>query len=625
MGGAIEARRIRALSVPILGFALLLVVAVTAIIVKAEQDSAANWVRHTFAVESLINRVQSLVADAESGQRGYLITGRESYRESYDGALRMMPGEWAALQAEIGSSPDSNHNDSQRRNFGALKRALDDKLAELSETVALRKNGEGGKALAVLSTDAGLQSMQKIRDSIETMRVEEERIHHDRAQRVRTTGQLAQRILIGAVFVILVLAYLLLRDARRRIDAVQHSNSLLAAEIEERAAAEGRIRQLMKIQAIGQLTGGIAHDFNNMLTVVIGSLDMARRRLKGDEAPAVARGIENAMSGATRAAALTARLLAFARQQPLEPAVVDANKLVSGMSELLHSTIGGNIQIETVLAGGLWKIFADPGQIENAIVNLGVNARDAMPDGGRLTIETSNTALDEDYVRAHAEVSAGQFVLVAVTDTGTGMAPDVVERALEPFFTTKGVGAGSGLGLSQVYGFVKQSAGHLKIYSEPGHGTSVKMYFPRFFGPEMADGPRTVVEAVQPGSAGETILVVEDEPDVRRVSVEALRQFGYTVFEAGSPGEALEHFASGGAVSLLFTDIVMPGMTGRQLADIAVRQQPGLRVLFTTGYTRNAIVHNGMIDPGTNFLAKPFTLDQLARKVREVLEQPLRD
>ena len=392
-------------------------------------------------------------------------------------------------------------------------------------------------------------------------------------------------------------------------------------EMRERAAAEAQVRQLQKMEAVGQLTGGIAHDFNNMLAVVTGSLDLAKRRLGSGDADRALRGIENAEEGARRAAQLTARLLAFSRQTALEPQVVDANKLVGGMSELLRRSLGEGVRVETVLAGGLWRTHADPGQLENALLNLCVNARDAMPEGGKLTIETANCHLDDAYAGSHAEVSPGQYVLVAVTDTGTGMPPEVAAHAFDPFYTTKGVGKGTGLGLSQVYGFVKQSGGHVKIYSEPGQGTTVKVYLPRRFGADAA-----VADAQPPfgelprARDGEVVLVVEDEAAVRHVSVDALRELGYTVVQASDANQALGALAVQPRVDLLFTDIVMPEMNGRRLADEALRLLPGLRVLFTTGYTRNAVVHNGTLDPGVALLPKPFMVEQLARKVRAVLD-----
>ena len=373
------------------------------------------------------------------------------------------------------------------------------------------------------------------------------------------------------------------------------------------------------MEAVGQLMGGIAHDFNNMLAIVIGSLELARRRLAGTEHPAVLKCIDNAIEGANRAATLTARLLAFSRQQPLEPRVIDVNKLAGGMSELLQRSIGEAIHIETVLAGGLWKVLVDPAQLESAIVNLAVNARDAMPDGGKLTIETQNAELDERYAAAHSEVVAGQYVVISVTDSGAGMSREVMERAFDPFFTTKGPGQGTGLGLSQVFGFVKQSSGHIKLYSEVGHGTTVKIYLPRHRGESPVAAEEASPSALPKGTADTIILVVEDEAGVRKMTVDAIRELGYAAISAQTPREALQQLESHPDVALLFTDIVMPEMNGRELSDMALARQPNLKVLYTTGYTRNAVVHNGVLDAGTALIQKPFTLEQLALKLRQVL------
>ena len=385
------------------------------------------------------------------------------------------------------------------------------------------------------------------------------------------------------------------------------------------AAAEDALRQAQKMEAVGQLTGGVAHDFNNMLAVIMGSLDLLTRRV-GVEDPRSKRYLDAAMDGAKRAAALTQRLLAFSRQQPLRPEAINVNRLVSGMSDLLRHSIGAGIRLETVLAGGLWNVNADPNQLENVILNLGVNARDAMPDGGRLTIETQNAHLDARYVAGQPGLPEGQYVLIAVTDTGTGMTPDIIAKAFDPFFTTKETGKGTGLGLSQVYGFVKQSGGHVKIYSEPGEGTTVKIYLPRIIAMADADdvdrnyGPMT-------GEAQEIILVVDDEAAVRQFSVDALNELGYRVLEADGYAGALRVIEQQPGIALLFTDIVMPDANGRKLADDARMLRPDLKVLYTSGYTRNAVVHNGVVDPGVELIGKPFTVDQLAAKVREILDQ----
>ncbi len=385
-----------------------------------------------------------------------------------------------------------------------------------------------------------------------------------------------------------------------------------------RQDAEQQVRQLQKMEAIGHLSGGIAHDFNNMLAIVMSALSMMERRLaKGEKDYEKYLGM--AREGAMRAANLTKRLLAFSRQQALAPIPVDANKLVSGMSDLLRRTLGTSIQLETVLAGGVWLIHVDSNQLESAILNLALNARDAMGEEGRLTIETANYLLDESYSRQHNDVPPGQYVLIAITDNGTGMTPEVLGRAFDPFFTTKEVGKGTGLGLSMVYGFVKQSGGHVKIYSELGQGTTIKVYLPRFYGTEEVAAEQDKAAAPKSDGEGQLILVVEDEDSVRLLTGDSLRELGYKVVEANSAAAALRTLDANPEIALLFTDIVMPDMNGRKLADEAVKRRPGLRVIYTTGFTRNAVVHNGVLDPGVNFLPKPFTLQQLGEKIREVL------
>jgi len=387
--------------------------------------------------------------------------------------------------------------------------------------------------------------------------------------------------------------------------------------------AEEALRQAQKMEAIGRLTGGVAHDFKNLLQVILGNLDALRRQL-GDgtiQKDDIRRFSDAAVRGAERAATLTQRLLAFSRRQPLQPQPLEVNKLVTGMSDLLRRTLGESITTETVLAGGLWRISADANQLESALLNLAVNARDAMRRGGKLTIETANTHLDEAYAAAHDEVKAGQYVMVAVTDTGIGMTKEVLAKAFDPFFTTKDIGQGTGLGLSQVYGFVKQSGGHVKIYSESGEGTTVRLYLPRL--PAGADDVADAAPAqrIRAGLLSEVILVVEDDEDVRVNTVEMLRELGYGVLEAADGRAALRLLESNPDVRLLFTDVGLPGgLNGRQLADAALQRHPGLKLLFTTGYARNAIVHHGRLDPGLELLVKPFTYAALAAKIRSVLE-----
>ena len=387
--------------------------------------------------------------------------------------------------------------------------------------------------------------------------------------------------------------------------------------------AQEQLAQAQKMEGIGQLTGGVAHDFNNLLTIIVGNLETIQRALTAGGAldpDRLARAVDYAMRGAERAASLTQRLLAFSRRQPLDPKPVDVGRLVTGMSELLRRSLGEQIAIETVLAGGLWRVLVDANQLEVSILNLAVNARDAMPDGGKLTIETANTLLDESYAALQSEVVPGQYVVVSITDTGVGMSREVQTRAFEPFYTTKDIGQGTGLGLSQVYGFVKQSGGHVKIYSESGMGTTVKLYLPRLLTDEAAAEPEVVAHA--PRSVGaETILVVEDDADVRAHSTGILRELGYTVLEAPIASVGLQLLERHPEIRLLFTDVGLPGgMNGRQLADAARQLRPDLKVLFTTGYARNAIVHDGRLDPGVALITKPFTYSGLAAKLGDMLD-----
>ncbi|MFZ0070110.1 MAG: ATP-binding protein [Xanthobacteraceae bacterium] len=399
---------------------------------------------------------------------------------------------------------------------------------------------------------------------------------------------------------------------------LRHAHAELENQTAQRLEAEERLRQSHKLEAVGQLTGGVAHDFNNLLTIIIGNLEIAQQNLNSwskDAEDYVRRAIANAMGGARRATALTQRLLAFARRQPLAPTPINVNSLVLSLSEFIRRTLGEDIELEVVGSGGLWQVEADQPELESAVLNLVVNARDAMPNGGKLSVETSNAFLDETYCRDYLDVLSGQYVLIAVTDTGKGMDKETRNRAFEPFFTTKEAGQGTGLGLSQVYGFVKQSRGHVKIYSEPGEGTTVKIYLPHL----MRDAPQAAPPPLEvPGAkSGETILVVEDDPDVRSYVVEVLRQLKYRVLEAKDAPSAL---AMSGPVDLLLTDVVLPKMNGRLLSDAMRVQQPNLRVLFMTGYSRNAIVHQGRLDPGVDLIQKPLSQAMLAAKVRAVLD-----
>ncbi|WP_292659461.1 CHASE3 domain-containing protein, partial [Mesorhizobium sp.] len=583
-----------------------------------EQRANRAAAREAIEYQQLLSGLLSLAQEAESGQRGYLLTGEKSYLEPYRSAVGAIPGQLAHIDSL--TAPD----DQLVQPINHIKDALSQKQAELAETIALYDQGNATKALDLIRSGQGKAVMDEIRTSMDTVRrisaaaVAARDAHTDQVEAWLRIGSLA------ALLAIFLLAGYAIRESRRRFrevavaqDELVRKNVALGKEIETREKAESQIRQMHKMEAVGQLTGGIAHDFNNMLAVIISAMNLAQRKLARGEHD-IAQFIDAAIDAATRAANLTARLLAFSRQQPLAPQIVDANRLLTGMSDLIRRALGETIRIETVLAGGLWKTHADPSQIENAVLNLAVNARDAMGDDGKLTIETANSHLDDSYAAAHAEVAAGQYVMIAVSDTGSGMTPDVIAKAFEPFFTTKAVNKGTGLGLSQVFGFVKQSGGHVNIYSEPGEGTTIKIYLPRYFG---AEEPAVTTRRGDNTAAPvtETILVVEDDARVRVSTTEAIRELGYTVIHAASGEEALQKLAENPNVALLFTDIVMPVMNGRKLAEEAVARMPLLKVIFTTGFTRNAVVHNGVLDHDVHFLAKPFTIEQLAAKLRDVL------
>jgi PAS domain S-box-containing protein len=386
-------------------------------------------------------------------------------------------------------------------------------------------------------------------------------------------------------------------------------------DITDKIAADEHLRQAQKMETIGQLTGGIAHDFNNILTVITGTIEILEEGVAGDpELAAIARMIDEA---ALRGAELTQHLLAFARRQPLQPRITDVNTLIVDAAKLLRPTLGEHIEIESAFADDAWPALVDPSQLTAALINLAVNARDAMPNGGKLVLETGNVQLDDSYARKYDEVVPGSYVMVAVSDTGHGIPAAIRDKVFEPFFTTKGTGKGTGLGLSMVYGFVKQSNGHIEIYSEEGYGTAIKLYLPRAGGqPE----PAAVQAATALEGGTETILVVEDDPMVRTYVATQLSGLGYTTLVAGDATEALEYIDGVKNFDLLFTDVIMPGaMNGRELADEAVRRRPALKVLFTSGYTEDAIVHHGRLDPGVLLLAKPYRKSDLARMVRVAL------
>ena len=544
-----------------------------------------------------LNLVFNALLNAETGQRGYLLTGNSEYLEPYRYGVTSVDS--GLREIEILSGDKDGELD-------RLRELSREKLSELSETINLHDANKRDEALSLVNQNIGKHVMDQIREIVSRRLSRQDQQIDAQFQINERLGSYLRGGALGAALILSLLALATVQQLRRRLDQIR--------------ATQDQLRQAQKMEAVGQLAAGLAHDFNNMLAVIVNNANLAKRLLDRGETNVV-RFLDGALEGAERAATLTRRLLAFSRQQPLSPAQIDPNKLVASMAELLRRTLGKNIRLETVLAGGVWLIHVDPAQLESAILNLALNARDAMPNGGNLTIETSNAFLDEEYSSRHIGIRTGQYVLIAITDTGVGMGSEVAARAFDPFFTTKPQGKGTGLGLSQVHGFTLQSSGHVKIYSEVGRGTTIKIYFPRHCGGANTQTIKSISTEATPRGNNETILVVEDEEHVRKITVDTLIELGYRVMQADGAGSALSQLDGTLQVDLLFTDVVMPDKSGRELADEACKRWPGLKVLFTTGFTRNAVVHNGILDRGVDMIVKPYSISQLARKLREILDR----
>ncbi|HEY5081807.1 MAG TPA: CHASE3 domain-containing protein [Bauldia sp.] len=617
-------RNARALLVA--GFSLVLLALVAAIVIVIRSGEAEDLVEHTLEVRQVAQNLFIFIEDAETAERGYLLTADEHYLDLYNVELPQIPALFDQLRTMTAD------NVVQQTELGRLKPLMDAKLEFVRHILELARSGQHDAAVEEVRTNRGRQLMLDLRASVRAIVTEERSLLPPReaaTDRLRAWLLVFIGVCLGTA---LLLTAALGRSTQYYIAQLRQRTGELLSEASLRQQTEETLRQSQKLELVGQLTGGIAHDFNNLLTIIIGNLDTLKRRLSAPSAEQVAAlkeslgaPIELALKGARSAAQLTHRLLAYARRQPLEPTRLDLNRLVSTMSDLLTRTLGESINVETVLAGGLWRTFADANQVENALLNLAINARDAMKDGGRLTIETANSFLDDAYAARFGDVKPGQYVLLSVTDTGVGIPTEVMERVFEPFFTTKGDGEGSGLGLAMVHGFVKQTDGHVRIYSEVGQGTSVKIYLPRLLdAEEVLAAPAekiTTVSAARGAQPEETILVVEDNVGVRQYATDALKEMGYRVLEVGDADGALRIVDGGGRIDLLFTDVVLPGgMNGRELAAKVAKRRPRLPVLFTTGYTRNAIVHHGRLDANVRLLGKPYTLQDLAQKVREILD-----
>ena len=646
-----------------------------------KEQAFTDWVQHTLEVEVRLTDLLALAQDAETGQRGYLLTGDETYLAPWQHAQYQAPKVFATVAELVRDNP------AQQRILAALHISLEAKFAELAETVRLRQSGSAAEAATLVATSRGQALMEEVRAWLAAMRVEEERLLVERTRNMKWARDLLPRAIalagLFALFCIglwtqgvradtralqaanqrvletnaglehaieertrslvtsmdaeaqLILAEVTARQAaeevlRRSHDALEEkvaertrelidANARLRTAAEERERIEEALRQSNKMEAIGQLTGGIAHDFNNMLAGISGSLELIRTRAAQGRPAEFGRYIETALASTNRAAALTHRLLAFARRQTLDPKPTNLNQLVDGMEELFSRTVGPSIQIEIKLANELWATLCDPHQLESALLNLVINARDAMPHGGQLVIETADTTIP-DRRRVPRDVPLnnlppGDYVALSVIDTGTGMAPEVLARAFDPFFTTKPLGQGTGLGLSMIHGFVEQSGGQVHLHSKQGKGARVTIYLPRHLG--AAHGKAESGVAAAPSGASAVVLVVGDEPPVRMVVVDVLSDLGYTVLEAGDGRAGLSILESTARVDLLLTDVGLPGgMNGRQLADASRQRRPDLKVLFMTGYADSVVVGKGSLEGGMQVMTKPFALDALAARVQ---------
>ena len=623
-------------------FAALVLVAMIFLVKFANdaRERALAAERHTYEISLVVRNVSANISRAEAALARFVLD------EEVRGSGNIYASDWQLagyqidqLRGMVRGSPE------QLRRVDELKRLYQKRGDELSlaARAALARQGDAGISYFYQAAKSGTGTRldnelediiraerESLRNRIEVSQIVSEQASR-RSDYLNVIGIIVG---LGAIFlgVVAVQALRQFAAARRQVESeaeraeqleyavrertqeLWEANQALKAEAHEREAAEAQLRQVQKMEAVGQLTGGIAHDFNNILTVITGTIEILADAVKGEpQLAAITRMIDEA---ASRGADLTQHLLAFARKQPLEPKITDVNTLIIDTAKLLQRTLGEHVEIESVFDDETCPAIVDPNQLATAILNLALNARDAMPDGGKLIIETGFVILDDNYARMHSDVRPGRYAMIAVSDTGTGIPAAILDKVFNPFFTSKGPGKGTGLGLSMVYGFVKQSAGHIMIYSEEGHGTTIKMYLPPATGALPAAEP-VLAPAVEGGR--ETILVVEDDTLVRNYVLTQLHSLGYVTLDAANATEAIALAHTGHPFDLLFTDVIMPGMNGRQLADEILKVKPGLRVLFTSGYTENAIIHHGRLDEGVLLLAKPYRKSDMAIMIRKAL------
>jgi signal transduction histidine kinase len=580
------------------------------------QRSGSEWVRHTTQVQGGLYRLLGHLEDTETGERGYLLTGDDNYLAPYVSANEAIAGEFRSLSALTAD------NIRQQQALSTLARQTAEHDILLKTTIDLFRAGGKEAALASMRSGAGKAEMDRMRGTLAQMVAEEDRLLEERQRAFdRATYLFIAGVCIVFASIVTLGLFAVANERRQKLklmtsrDALAAANERLVQQAAQRELIEQQLRQSQKLDAIGQLTGGIAHDFNNILFVIMSNVEALVEQANAD--PAMRKRLDSILASTERASDLTRQLLAFARKQPLRPQPTNLNDIVATTSQMMGRALGQHIEINSILSEGLWGVSVDRAQLEAALVNLCINARDAMTGGGRLLIETQSVSLDEEYVRHNPVARAGDYAMLAVSDTGVGIPADMLERVFEPFVTTKEVGKGTGLGLSMVYGFIKQSNGHIKIYSEVGHGTTVRIYLPR--SNEMSTEVETASKLMPRGT--ERVLVVEDDHRVRENVVFQLGSLGYIVGQADCAVAGLARLTEDPPYDLLLTDVVMPGkMNGRGLADEARRRYADMGVLFMSGYTENAIVHNGHLDVGNRLLSKPFHKAELARAVRDAID-----
>jgi signal transduction histidine kinase/ActR/RegA family two-component response regulator len=603
------------------GFATLGMLSVLTFEIDEARRKSEALLQHTLQVESVINRVYGLVEGAESAERGYIITSNPDYLGPYYEAERELGSTLGGLSSLVSDNP------SQMARIDRFKPILKDRLEIISRTIKQTMENEVGEATRVIKKGAGKMLMDELRGIIEEMTDEEERLLALRQVDLeRETENQTKNIYAASTIMALLAAFALwngysqINEIIRARNALEEANEQIIEEARQREILQEQLRQAQKLEALGQLTGGIAHDFNNMLGVIVASLNLLKRKLARGDAD-YEQFIVSALDGADRAAVLTHRLLAFARRQPLQPRPLNVTQLVEETSHLLRHTLGDTIKIRNFLADDLWAVEADGHELTSVLVNLAVNSRDAMPDGGEFTIETHNLTLATPYIDDNPGLEPGDYVLLVVSDTGAGMTREVLEKVFEPFFTTKPIGKGTGLGLAQVYGFVKQTGGHVEVHSDVGRGTTIKIYLPKYTGDEPTKAVRLGADDSTPrAKPGEVVLVVDEDPRNLALARDLLGEIGYTAIVANGGEAGLAIFAERNDITLLLTDLVMPGIDGVLLAERARALRPDCKILFMTGYAPKSAERNGIVFPGARILAKPFTPEQAARKVREAID-----